>query len=144
MQSIQGELAPLYLSSDSGVTWKALVCLETYNVPLATTVNESETNCGVAVGLGAIKFTPSGSAVCEAAPLTSQVTYKDMYQWQVNKTLLMFKSEYPGSGGQYGANLALSGTCYVTATDVTLQTGQVIKFTFTLTGTGLINTNPIP
>ncbi len=143
MQTIQGELAPLFLSSDGGITWKALVCLETYNVPLATTVNESETNCGVAVGLGAIKFTPTGSAVCEASPLATQVTMQDMINWQVNKTQLMFKSEYPGSGGTYGKNLAISGSCYVTATDPTLQTGQVIKFTFTLTGTGLINTNPI-
>lgn len=144
MNSIQGELAPLYISSDGGITWKTLVCLETYDVPLQTTVNQTETNCGVAVGLGAIKFNPKGSAVCEASPLTSQVTYKDMLGWQVNKTLVMFKSEYPGSGGQYGQNFALSGTCYVTDTDVTLQTGQVIKFTFTLTGTGTVNTTPLP
>lgn len=144
MTTIQGELAPLYLSSDTGVTWKTLVCLETYDVPLQTTVNQTETNCGVAVGLGAIKFDPKGSAVCEAAPTNSQVTYKDMVQWQTAKTLLMFKTEYPYSGGQYGVNVALSGTCFVTATDLTAQTGQVLKFSFTLTGTGTVNTNPIP
>lgn len=144
MNSIQGELAPIMVSSDGGITWKTIVCLETANIPLATTVNEVETNCGVGVGLGAIKFNPAGSAVCEATPTSAQVTYKDMVQWQVNKTLIMFKVEYPGSGGTYGQNLALSGTCYVTATDVTTQTGQLIKFTFTLTGTGTVNTNPIP
>jgi hypothetical protein len=143
MNSIQGELAPLYISSDGGITWKTLVCLETYDVGLDTTVNQEETNCGVAVGLGAIKFAPTGSAVCEASPTTSQVTFKDMVGWQVAKTLVMFKSEYPYSGGQYGANLALSGTCYVTSTKVTLQTGKVITFTFTLTGTGTVNTTPI-
>lgn len=144
MNSIQGELAPLYLSTDIGVTWKALVCLETYNIPLATEVNEVNTNCGLAVGLGPVKFTPQGSAVCEATPTGAQVTYHDMVNWQVQKTLLMFKTEYPPSGAQYGANIALSGTCYVTSTDVTAQIGQVIKFTFTLTGTGTVNTNPIP
>lgn len=144
MNSIQGELAPIQLSSDGGITWKTLVCLETSNVPLATTVNEVETNCGVAVGLGAIKFNPAGSAVAEAIPTSNQVTYKDLLGWQVAKTLIMFKVEYPGSGGQYGMNLALSGTCYVTSTDVTLETGKVITFTYTLTGTGTVNTNPIP
>lgn len=143
MNSVQGELAPLYLSSDGGVTWKTLICLETYNVPLATTVNETETNCGLAVGLGVIKFTPSGSAVMDTQPSASQVTYEDMLKWQVNKTVIMFKSEYPFSGPGYGANVSLSGTCYVTATDITLQVSQVIKFTFTLTGTGTVNTTPI-
>jgi len=144
MTTVQGELAPLYLSSDDGVTWKTLVCLETYKVPLDTTVNEDETNCGVAVGLGAIKFKPSGSAVMEAAPDNSMVTYKDMVGWQVAKTRLMFKTEYPGSGGTYGQNIALSGFCRVTSTSLTSQVGQVIKFDFTLNGEGLVNTNPIP
>lgn len=143
MTTIQGELAPLLLSADGGVTFKTLVCLETYNVPLATQVNEVDTNCGVAIGLGPVKFTPSGSAVCEAAPVAGQVTYHDMVNWQVTKQSLVFKSEYPGTGGQYGTNIALSGNCFVTATDVTLQTGQVIKFTFTLSGQGVVNTNPI-
>jgi hypothetical protein len=143
MNVIQGELAPLLLSPDGGVTWKTLVCLETQDVPVQTTVNQVETACGVATGLGAIKFNPKGSAVCEASPTTSQATYHDMVGWQVSKTLLMFKVEYPGSGGSYGINVALSGTCYVTDTDLTAQTGQVIKFTYTLTGTGLLNTLPI-
>lgn len=144
MNTIQGELAPIMVSSDGGITWKAIVCLETASVPLVTTVNEVETNCGVAVGLGAIKFNPTGSAVCEASPTVAQVTYKDMVGWQGAKTLIMFKVEYPGSGGTYGQNVALSGTCYVTNTNLTTQVGQVIKFTFTLSGTGTVNTNPIP
>lgn len=143
MQTIQGELAPLYLSADGGVTWNVLVCLSTYDIPIDTTVNETETNCGVAVGLGAIKFKPTGTAVCEASPISGQVTLVDMQKWQVNKTQLTFKSEYPGSGAQYGKNLAVSGNCFVTSTKLTLQTGQVIKFDFTLTGTGLIDVNPI-
>lgn len=143
MTTVQGELAPLQISSDGGVTWKTLVCLETYKVPLDTTVNEEETNCGVAVGLGAIKFKPSGTAVMEADPDSTMVTYEDMVKFQANKTLIMFKTEYPGSGAQYGKNIALSGTCYVTSTSGTFQIGKVIGFDFTLTGTGLVNTNPL-
>lgn len=143
MTTAQGELAPLSLSSDGGITWKTLVCLETYKVPLDTTVNEDETNCGVAVGLGAIKFKPTGTAIMEVNPDSTMVTYEDMVKWQTGKTLIMFKTEYPASGGQYGKNIALSGTCYVTATGGTFQTGKVITFDFTLTGTGLVNTNPI-
>ena len=143
MNTIQGELAPIWLSDDDGVTFKLLVCLETYSVGLDTTVNQTETNCGIATGLGAIKFIPKGSAVLEADPGVDEVTYEDMLAWQLNKTLLLFKTEYPGSGSQYGKNIALSGQCYVTSTSGTFQVGQVIKFDFTLTGNGTVSNQPI-
>jgi len=143
MTTIQGELAPIWLSADGGNTFKLLVCLETYDVGLSTTVNQTETNCGIATGLGAIKFIPKGSAVLEANPGEDEVTYKDMLDWQLNKTLLRFKTEYPGSGSQYGQNIALSGDCYVTDTGGTFQVGQVIKFSFTLTGNGTVSNQPL-
>lgn len=137
MQTVQGELAPLYLSTDN-INWKVLVCLETYDLGMQTTVNQVETACGIATGLGAIKFTPKGSAVMEASPSSSQVTMHDMIQWQQSKTLLFFKTEYPGSGGNYGQNVALGGNVYVTEVTPTFQTGQVIKFAWGLTGTGTV------
>jgi len=142
MNTVQGELAPLLISSDGGATFKTLVCLETYDLKLTTTVNQVETSCGIATGLGAIKFVASGSAVMEAEPDSSMVTMKDMTNWQLNKTLLKLKTEYPGSGGQYGQNIALSGDCYVTDMGDTFQVGQVIKFTFTLTGNGTVSNQP--
>lgn len=143
MTTVQGELAPLYLSADGGNTFKLLVCLETYDLKLDTTVNQTETSCGIATGLGAIKFSATGSAVMEAEPDGSMVTMKDMTGWQLNKTLLRLKTEYPGSGGQYGQNISLSGDVYVTSMGDTFQVGQVIKFTFTLTGNGTVSNLPL-
>lgn len=142
MTTAQGELAPLYLSED-GVTWKTLVCLETYDLGLDTTVNQTETNCGIATGLGAIKFAPKGSAVMELEPDDTMVTYKDMVAWQLAKTLLYFKTEYPGSGSQYGSNIALSGQAYVSSTSGTFQVGQVIKFSWGMTGNGTVSNIPL-
>lgn len=142
MTTIQGELAPLELSADGGVTYKTLVCLETYDLKMTTTVNQVETSCGIATGLGAIKFTATGSAVMEANPDNTMVTLKDMTAWQLNKTLLKLKTEYPASGGQYGQNIALVGDVYVSDMSDTFQVGQVIKFAFTLTGTGTVSNLP--
>lgn len=143
MTTVQGELAPLDLSADAGATFKTLVCLETYDLKLDTTVTQTETSCGIATGLGAIKFVASGSAVMEAEPDETMVTQKDMIAWQLSKTLLKLKTEYPGSGSQYGQNIALSGDVYVTSVGSTFQIGQVIKFTFTLTGNGTVSNIPL-
>jgi hypothetical protein len=146
MNTIQGSLVSLQLSADNGATWKDLVCLETYNLPLQTTVTETETFCGVAIGLGAVKFTPSGQGVCEAAPTTNQVTIIDLQNWQLNKTLLMFKAQYPaisGGAGSMGKNVSMHGNVYVTNTQETFATVDVIKFTFTLSGQGVPSTTPI-
>lgn len=141
MTTVQGELAPIYLSVD-GIVWKTLVCLETYSLGLTTTINQVETNCGLATGLGVVKFAPTGSAVMEAAPDGTQVTQSDMVGWQLAKTLLYFKTEYPLSGSQYGKNVSLSGQAYVTDVSITMQVGQVIKFTWKLSGNGQISNIP--
>jgi hypothetical protein len=146
MNTIQGSQISLQLSPDNGVTWKDLVCLETYNLPLQTTVTETETFCGVAIGLGQVKFTPSGQGVCETAPTTNQVTIKDLQAWQIAKTKLLFRSQYPqtsGAGGSMGSIVSLNGNCYVTATQETFATVDVVKFTFTLSGQGVPSQTPL-
>lgn len=140
MQPIQSSNLPIWLSAD-GNTYKQLVCLENYNIPLDTQVTETATFCGNSVGLGILKFTPTGSAVCEIAPTGQQVTYKDMVAWQKAQTLLWFKVQYP-SPGSTSTNIFLSGQCYVTNTTLQLQINDVAKFTFTLTGSGEIDVDP--
>ena len=141
MADIQSTLVPLELSED-GVTWKTLVCLEGYNIPVETATTESETFCGKSVGLGAKTFNPTGNAVCKADPSTSQVTYKEMLAWQMANTEIYFRSAYPG-GGSVGAPIALYGRCYVTQTELIFATNEVVKFSFTMLGTGTLdNTYP--
>lgn len=141
MADIQSTLVPLEISED-GNTWKTLVCLEGYNVPVSTSTTETETFCGKSVGLGAKTFNPTGNAVHNPAKTTDEVTYDDMLNWQLNDTLIYFRSAYPG-GGSVGAPIYLKGTCYVTETDLIFATNDVVKFSFTLFGTGTLdNTYP--
>lgn len=141
MADIQSTLVPLELSED-GVTFKTLVCLEGYNIPVSTSTTETETFCGKSVGLGSQSFNPTGTGVCKPDKSTSEITYDDMLNWQLNKTLIYFRSAYP-SGGSVGAPIFLAGQCYVTETDLIFQTSEVVKFSFTLFGTGTLdNTHP--
>lgn len=143
MQTIQSSLLPIQLRVKGTTPWLTLVCLENYNVPVATTVTETDTFCGNAVGLGVKKFTPAGSAVCEQFPTSDQVTYDTLLNWQMNNTLLEFRVEFPSSGGSIGVMVFLQGDCFVTSTEFQAAINDVIKFTYTLTGSGVLdNTAP--
>lgn len=141
MQTIQSSDAPIQLRAKGTTPWKTLVCTENYNVPVNTTTTTTDTFCGRAVGLGVREFTPTVSAVCEAQPTTDQVTYEDLLAWQMAGTVVEFRVEYPGSGS-IGSNIYLSGECYVTATELQGAVNDVLKFTSTLTGQGVLDTTP--
>lgn len=135
MSNIQASTVPLELSTNNS-SWWTLVCLENYTVPLTANVVETETFCGIATGVGAIKHAVSGAAVCETAPTVSQVTYEQMLNWFKNKTTLYYRSQSPSSGS-IGSTFFVSGQCFVSALELQAPSASdVIKFTFTLTGNG--------
>lgn len=138
MASIQSSNVPIELSFDNGVNWLTLVCLTQYNVPVDTPTNIVETFCGTEVGLGSTTFNPTGTAVCKVDPDTNQVTYQQMLTTQMNELEIMFRVQYPGTGS-IGSTIYLKGTCYVTNTDLQLNTGQTVQFGWTLTGTGTLD-----
>jgi hypothetical protein len=140
MADIQASI-PIQLSSDN-VTYKNLVCLKNYNVPITTSTNESETFCGKSVGVGAISFDPQGNAVVSTNPSGSELSLNQLLTWQVNKTAIYFKTAYPlssGSSGSLGKDFYIQGQCYVTNINVIFTTNDVVNFDFTLKGFGDID-----
>lgn len=128
---VQSSSVPLMLSFDGGVTYKALVCLENYNIAATTQTTTTDTFCGRFIGLGPIGTTITGSAVCETTPLTTQVTQKDLRTAQNAGTLIFVTADYPtlnSAGGQISNNA--SG--YVTQSDEQFAVNNLVKFTFTL------------
>lgn len=140
MQTLQSKDSPIQLRTKGTSPWKTLVCLENFNIPLATQVTETDTFCGNAVGLGIVKFTPAGSFVFEQFPDADQVTYDQMVEWQLNGTLLEFLVEYLGSTGSTATPKYLSGECFVTSTEMQAAVNDVLKATYTLTGSGIVST----
>lgn len=139
MADIQASGIPIQLSTDNGVTWKTLICLKNYNVPITRSTNESETFCGKSVGLGALSFNPQGNAVVSTTPDVDEVTLVNMLQWITGKTVLKFRTAYPeanGSAGSIGDEFYIAGDCYVVSVNAIFATNDVVNFDFELRGFG--------
>lgn len=140
MQTIQSSTTPIELSFDSEVSWQVLVCLEAYNVPteLPTTVTDTLT-CGQAVGVGSQTFNPTGTAICTTdAVAGSQVTYNRLLAAQTNAETFKFRVRHPSSGST-GNSYFMKGDCKCTSLDLQFAANDVVKFSWTLTGEGLLD-----
>jgi hypothetical protein len=139
---IQASGVPIEFSTDSGVTWKTLICLKNYNVPFTRSTNESETFCGKSVGLGALSFNPQGNAVCSTNPASDEVTMQTATQWVNDKTPLMFRCAYPASSGSLGSigdEFFAKGNCYMISVNWVFATNDVVNFDFECRGFGEID-----
>lgn len=142
MSDIQASGIPIQISADSGVTWKTLICLKNYNVPISRSTNESETFCGKSVGLGALSFNPQGNAVCDTEPDSDEVTLNQMLIWLNEKTELMFRTAYPQSSGVLGSigdEFYVAGNCFVVSVNTIFTTNDVVNFDFELRGFGTLS-----
>lgn len=140
MTTIQSSSTPIELSFDSEVSWQVLVCLEGYNVPteLPTTVTDTLT-CGQVVGVGTQTFNPTGTAICLTDPVAgSQVTYNRLQIAQNAAETIKFRVRNPSSGST-GNNYFLKGSCKVTSLDLQFAANDVVKFSWTLTGEGILD-----
>lgn len=139
MSDIQASGIPIQFSTDNGVTWKNLICLKNYNVPITRSTTESETFCGKSVGLGALSFNPQGNAVCDTTPANDEVTLNQMLIWLNSKTELLFRTQWPeapGSGGSAGDEFFVKGSCYIVSVTLQFATNDVVNFDFECKGFG--------
>lgn len=137
--TINAKDMPIELSFDNGVTWKILVCLKSISIPLNVPVTEEETYCGPKVGVGAVKFNPSGEAVCETRPAATEVSFDDLLEQMNAGTSFLWRVRNPTSGS-VGVGLYLSGSCKCTELELTGEAGGLVNFSFTLTGEGTLTT----
>ena len=137
MVNTQAINVPIQVSADGGITWETIVCISEHTLPVASSVNKVNTQCGVAVGLGPVEFNPTGQAVSTTDDNAGQVTMKDLVAWLVAQTTLKYRMQTPGSGGSIGSNFYLSGKVIVTDVTITETVGDVEKFSFTMSGIGV-------
>lgn len=130
---IQSNLVPLMISTDSGVTYKSVLCKKSFNFNGTTPVNAEETDCGVSKGLGAIDWTVDFEGLVNTTPTTpTEMSAKQISDLWLAQTLVLVKFT-TGSGG---SNVYRQGSGYITDYTETNQVGNLISFTFTLNGVG--------
>lgn len=134
MANVQSTSVPLELSDD-GVNWMTLVCLEGWQHTLSKEITETETFCGLAVGLGTTKFSGTADAVCETEPTSNQVTYNYVQAALDGETLLYFRIQSPSSGST-GSVVYNSGRIYINSVQLTAATKETLKFSVQFTGVG--------
>jgi hypothetical protein len=126
---VQASAVPLLISFDGGVTFKTLVCIESYTIDSVTQTTTSDTFCGRFIGLGPIASTISGSAVCETTPVAGQCTQKDLQGAQQAQTLLFFRANYP-TAGSMGGQISNNASGYCTNVGEQFAINNLIKFTY--------------
>lgn len=143
MADIQGKLVPLLLSADNWTTSLTLVCLVSSGFKTSFPVNEEESQCGVHVGIGSNKFSIDFQAIAKTDPAAvaggvGEASYKQVLAWSLNQTKLKFKRQH----GTNGADFYQSGEVYLNDLSEDAATGQIVKFSGTLTGTGTLDITP--
>lgn len=137
MTNVQASANPLELSFDAGTTWKVLVCPTSVNRNLSATLTETDTlTCGTLQGAGAPKFDFSGEAVTDIDPGALQCSQEDLENVLLTSTPILARMRYPSSGS-ISSLLYLRGTVMVESVGQKNQANDLVKFDFSLKGTGL-------
>lgn len=125
----------MMISTDSGVTWKNVVCNRAWNFAGTTAVNTEETDCGVAKGLGAPDWTMDFEGVVNTTPNSpTEMSAKELASLWLNQTLIQVKAQ---TGDGTGQNLYIQGSGYVTDYGTQKAVGSLLAWTFTLNGVGV-------
>lgn len=139
--TIQSNLIPIEISSDSGTTYKKLVCNQTWKLGQSVSVSEEETDCGTLVGLGSNKWSFDAAGVLNSTPESTEISHEGLNTLFAAQTLILVRAQYPASGSP-GADLYAVGSAYITSLEVDKSTGSLMKFTATFTGNGVLDITP--
>lgn len=123
--------------------YKPLVCAQGGGIDKSVETTTEATKCGPIVGIGDVTWTMSGDAVVNVSPDSDQISYKQFNNWMVNKTKLDVRLMSPADAGlslDEGEAFYEQGEGYVTAINITTDTGTSVKFSWTFSGNGEINT----
>lgn len=141
MAKIPGKDVVLEISTDTGTTWKKLICeiTNTGNKTRETQVAPL-TKCDTAAS--AQEITPLGytwtydfEALVDTAPTSTQVTYSDLLTLFINASSFMVRRQYDATGSEFYE----AGTAYVTSLSSASPVDGFVNFTGTLNGSGALD-----
>lgn len=81
----------LYYSTDSGVTYKSIVCEVDSSLNSTMEITSDATKCGTTKGPGSLNTTITGNAVVNTTPDTGEGSYEDIQTIMLAKTSITWK-----------------------------------------------------
>jgi len=137
--TVQGNLVPISLSTDNS-TYKSIVCNRAWDLDLNSSVTQEETDCGSFPALGAVTWAFNMEGVLNTTPNgATEMSAKAVMDIANNQTVCYIKVQYPNPGG---TDFYMRGQGYITNFKITKQTGSLIAFSATFTGSGIMDTTP--
>lgn len=139
MAKISGNLVSTEVSTDSGTTWKTLICETTSgaNMTREQGTTAPRTKCDAASTGNT--FTPAGytwdlpfTAMVDTEPTATQLTYADMLTLFIAATQVLVRRQYDSSGTEFYT----SGSAYLTSLSETSAVDDYVTFNGTFTGVG--------
>lgn len=92
--TIDGELIGLWVSADSGVTYKEIVCAEDQSLEGTRTTTTRVTKCGSLKSKGPASWSMPFAGVASTTPESTQISADELISYFQNGTTLMFKFEH--------------------------------------------------
>lgn len=142
---VQGSHIGFYMR-DAGSTdpYLRVVCEETLTFNITNDINTTKTKCGVFKGIDVADFKANGQAVCNITPTASEMSYDEMVTIQLARTKQEFvlqNEAYTADGTSYalGEVIKLAGECYINDTQLTAPVDDVLKFTWSVEGSGTLS-----
>lgn len=137
---IQGADIEFLVRKKNTGDFKTLVCEESVVLDVTNDVTTTKTKCGTFKGVQTADFKLNGSAVFNATPTVSEVSYDDVLAWQLDLDEIEFIIRNVAiTGFTAGQAIRMSGTGYFTSTNFNGSQGEVSKFTWNIEGTGTLN-----
>ena len=136
---VQSNLVPITLSTDSGTTYRAIVCKKGWTFNHETATTEEQTDCGTLIGLGSNSWSFDVDGIFSTDPGGSEIGAEELIDIAGAQTLVLVKAQYPTSGTP-GANVYLQGSVYITNVQLVNSVGSLMNYTLTLKGSGTLDT----
>ena len=140
---VQGIDIKVQVREVGDTTWQTLVCEIDSQFQHTNDTTETDTKCGTFNGVKDVKGNYSGNAVFNVVPGANEVSYEDVLNWQINKTLMEMLVENEAYTSEAGDPITEGQVIHYFATgrfvDSTLTgaTGDVGKFSWTFKPTGV-------
>lgn len=137
---IQGADVELLIREKNVGSFKTMVCEDTVFLDVTNDVSTQKTKCGVFKGIQVADFKLNGSAVFNAEPTGSELSYNEALAFQLGITKCEFILRNKAFGAYSAGELVrMSGDCFFTSTQFDGSNGVAAKFTWNLEGSGTLN-----